>query len=93
MVFHVNYPPNTHVYWKYYREATRDNHSDTVHSQLKVFLPAETTLSYSGPKCSRKHLNQETFKGKIYLLASQFVATGGGFVQDISLMEAKLAEM
>lgn len=75
--------------WKCYREATRDAQMQFLVNWESFFQLAETTLSYPGPN----HLNQETFKGKIHLLSSQFVATGGGFVQDISLTEAKLSGM
>lgn len=38
---------------KCYGEPTRVDYSDTVYSQLRIFVPvAGTTLRFSGPKCT-----------------------------------------
>lgn len=60
----------------------RDDHSDTVYSQLKVFIPMagiKTILSYLGPNCSTECLQGEVFKGKYHSLISRSAAARQGF--------------
>lgn len=55
-----------------YGEPTRDDHSDTVCRQLRVFVPASwTTLRHSGPNCSTECQSTGFLKTKNHILASQ----------------------
>lgn len=75
-----------------YRITTREDYSDTVYSQFKVFIPVSwdysqvfvTQVLRVGSKC----LEQVVFKAKA---TSCSACVGGGFVQAKSLTEAKIS--
>lgn len=75
-----------------YRITTREDYSDIVYSQLKVFIP----VSWDYPQVlvaqvlreSSKYLEQVVFKAKA---TSCSACVGGGFVQAKSLTEAKIS--
>lgn len=68
-----------------YKEHTRDGHSDTVCSQLKIFIPANWDY-----KCSPKHLDQRAFKSQNLILVSCSGAEGGSTVQASGLTEVEI---
>lgn len=75
-----------------YRITTREDYSDIVYSQFKVFIP----VSWDYPHVlvaqvlreSSKYLEQVVFKAKA---TSCSACVGGGFVQAKSLTEAKIS--
>lgn len=75
-----------------YRKPTKENHSDTVYSQLKESLYYRWLglLCYWGPNCSTCLSEYEVFKDKNHNLVSYFSAAGWVLVQASHLTEAKI---
>lgn len=63
-----------------YRKPTRDDHTDTVYSQLKVFTPAGWYCPkvFGDPSVALSIYTKELFKSKNHLLVSLSVPAGGG---------------
>lgn len=57
---------------KWYREPTRDDHSDKVYIKLKVFIPA--SRDYTGVKDPMQYLELGVFKGRNHIMASPLAA-------------------